>query len=232
MKTSAFIFLISFILLFGCKEVENDTCGAEEEKVITGTKITDNEAKILIKNWIFEDFNPDMNPSIDFTVKELTTDETWEKSGIQVFELEGDFPLAEMAVAIEDSNVYHLGASYWDQVIESGSMVVADLDKDNINELYYPLTFGSGILRTIIGGYSSSWNKKTLNSEIRFMFPTNYEITLMKDNCKVFVKYNDSSTDIKIGELKIDESGNEYILTIAFEDNIPDSVMKVVGGLD
>ena len=115
------------------------SCSKDPVIVDDPSKVSLKSAQQLIRERIFE-LNPDMNPEWQFTIKELTTDEIWQKTNIQVYNI-----LDEGFAFIVDHEVKKviigLGFSYLDDVI------VSDLNQDGKYELLFITPLGSYYVR-------------------------------------------------------------------------------------
>jgi hypothetical protein len=99
---------------------------------------------------------PDMNPSTDFPIKEITTDEMWTRLHAQLFVVTDGIYLHQ-AYIILDQKVSPLGVALGGSGIMS--MCVVNLDKSSQPQLLFTYSWGSGIHRSIVGIWTeaSSW---------------------------------------------------------------------------
>lgn len=198
-------FLLSFCLIcFSCtKDID-----------ISKSKISTDEAKELIKLWIFNDYNPNMNPSLTFSIEEITSDEIWDKMHAQVFTVLTNVPgLSNRGLYIKNKTVFDLGRNNLFGARKLNNLVVSDLDEDNIYELCFPLIHGSGVIRTNIVCYINELDDSYIIADTEFLFKTN--LKLEKENLNdVFLKQIDNEGEMKIGDLNLVNENSTLKLTI------------------
>jgi hypothetical protein len=114
------------------------------------------EATQLVRAEIFK-HNPDMNPAAQFPLEERTTDEVWQRTGVQVFQIIGGVHCGAIYL-IEDSRVELLStASSWSICRDELNIHVVDLDSNGEPELAYTYESGSGVSYSHVAVYSSEW---------------------------------------------------------------------------
>jgi hypothetical protein len=174
-------------------------------------KISIDEARDLIKLWIFNEYNPQMNPSLTFSAEEIITDEIWDKMQAQVFTVLTDVPgLHNRGLFIKNKKVFDLGIRNLYGARKLDNLVVSDLDGDNIYELCFPLIHGSGVIRTNIVCYI---NDLDILTDTSFLFKTN--LKLEKENLnKVILKQINDEGEIEIGYLNLVNENSTKKLTI------------------
>jgi hypothetical protein len=84
-------------------------------------------------------------PSVQLTLKELTTDEVWKRLGVQVFQVTGTIQAHETFV-IRQKKAHQIGYGFGGHGVTS--LCVAALNKDKRPELVYAYSFGSGVHRS------------------------------------------------------------------------------------
>jgi len=183
------------------------SCKKEEDKDDLA-RVTISTAEELIRTWIFSEY-PDMNPESIFPVKELTTEETWEKIQSQVFIVTGDV-LTNKPLLIKNKKVTDLGIYQGLGAQEIKYIYITDLDKNNKYELSFLSTWGSGIMRTEINCYYEYLNSAIKRGDKAFY--SGIQVVLKKENDeKLFIKLKTDTTII--GQIKIDTlSGNNELL--------------------
>ena len=204
MKKYLIIFILILPGLYSCEKKQN---------VYDRVSIAD--AEKLIKHWAFYDYCPEMNPSIILDVKEITSDEVWNRLHAQVFSTtaqtaDGNFvtSLCNKRYFIKNQQVFDLCRNYtWDwpsniySATESScsgerfyvgdtlnNIVVTDLDRDNIPELCFSLFSGSGIIRSHLICYIHGLYNQYVIADTNFRLQT-YKITKLvkEDDQNVFV---------------------------------------------
>lgn len=191
-------FTISALLcfaLFSCQK--SDT---------TSDRLSLNDAKELISHWVFNVYNPDMNPAITIYVNEITSEEIWNKFHAQIFTTtakgEGGSDITELnnrRFFIKNRKICDLCRNWtWDSdttnkmVVSDiyehnlnrfyvadtlNNLVVTDLDNDNMYEICFSLNSGSGKIRSHLLCYIYDLNDYIL-ADTSFLL-TSYKITKM-----------------------------------------------------
>ncbi len=107
-------------------------------------------AEGMVRLWYQKD-RPDLNPGVQIPLKELTTDEIWNRMGLQVFQVsQGIFQYDTFL--IWQTVVLPMGTGFGGVGVTS--MAVADLDHDGQPELLFTYSFGSGIHQSRLGMYA------------------------------------------------------------------------------
>jgi len=166
--------------------------------------LTNDEAKSLITEWVFKDYLPQMNPSLVFSIEEITTKEIWNKMHAQIFNVVCEVPgLGNRALFIKNRKVFDLGRFNLYGADRLENLLATDLDNDNIYEICYTLKHGSGIIRTNMYCYINELNDKLLCLNMVFFY-TDSELKLVKRNDQdVFVKKVINNRSIDIGNIKL-----------------------------
>ena len=107
------------------------------------------EAEKQVRAFIFAD-KPAMNPKAEFPVKELTTDEVWDKLGVQVFQVTEGVQAHETFV-VAPGRVVRIGVGFGGRGVRS--LCVAELNGDGRSKLVYSFSWGSGTHRSQVGVY-------------------------------------------------------------------------------
>ena len=105
------------------------------------------EATALVRTRIFED-RPDMNPSVQAPLAERTTDEMWDRLGVQLFVVTEGVAECE-SFLVRRGRVHSFCGGFGGHGIQSAC--VTDLDSDGEPELTYTYSWGSGIHRSLVG---------------------------------------------------------------------------------
>lgn len=222
MKKYLSILSVIFLVFFSCSKED------KEKEYVNLYLESDME---LVNDWIYNDYNPDMNPSMEFTLKDLTTIDIQDKLDARVYTIVSDVPgLAEHAVFVKDNVVYDLGRYNLFGANEPENLLVTDVDGDDIYELFFTLTHGSGILRTNIICYINGLGDKYLISNGTFMFPLDYTIGLKQNDTYLDITYTSGSTKLNIGEVTLAKVENELKCMIELDDDLPQSVMDDISG--
>ena len=205
MKRGLFITAILCFTLFSC-----------QKSVTNSDRLSLYDAKELIIHWVFNDYNPDMNPAITIFVDEIISEEIWNTFQAQIFITtatgENGSVISELnnrRFFIKNKKVTDLCRNWtWDsdttnKIVISDSygnnlnrfyvadtlnnLVVTDLDNDNIYEICFSLYSGSGKIRSHLLCYIYDLNDYIL-ADTSFLL-TRYKITkLVRDNYqKIFV---------------------------------------------
>lgn len=187
------LILLGFIFMYTI------SCEKQSEK---DPKLSFKEARKLIEYWIFNDYNPQMNPSLEFFLDEITTDEIWNLLNAQVFIILTDVPgLSNRAVYIENGKVYDLEkqrAFYGAQKLDN--LLVTDLDKDDLYELCFTFISGSGIIRTSIACYINDLNHTLLLADTTFI--SGPKLKLVRENFQnVSVKKITNDGEVNLGNI-------------------------------
>ncbi len=91
---------------------------------------------------------PNMNPTAQFPLLELTTPEIWNRLHVQVFKVTGS-GYADESFLIDHGKASLIGAGFGGHGIMS--MCVADLAQDRRPELVFTYSFGSGLHQSMVG---------------------------------------------------------------------------------
>jgi len=105
------------------------------------------DATAAVRAWMFKG-DPNMNPSAEFPLEEITTAEIWERLHVQVFRIT-DGIYGDQDCLIQDRRVSALGIGLGGFGVTS--MCVADLAGDGGAELVFSYSWGSGVHRSLVG---------------------------------------------------------------------------------
>ncbi|MCJ7446108.1 MAG: hypothetical protein MUO72_00270 [Bacteroidales bacterium] len=222
----------NFVLLSLVFSFFFQSCGKDDTKI--DYAVTKEDAKNLITTWIYNDYNPEMNPSLSFSVIEYTTDEIYVKLNGQVFGVISDVPgLTNRWLFIKDKRVYDLfPGNQYASGTDFNNLLVTDLNNDSEYELSFTAHAGSGILYQGINCfYFLNDSISHINSKVICRFPLDYQIYLQKESCqKLYIRFKDDENDLRIGEVKLlkREDGMELVIEL-YEDISPEIVDKLNG---
>lgn len=180
-----------------------------EDQVSKPEKLSSEESKDLIREWIYNVYNPDMSPSLIYSVEEITTNEIWSKMNAQVFTITTDVPgLSNRALFIKNGKVYDLGRNNLLGAHKPENILVVDLNRDSLYELCFILIHGSGLIRSDVVWYSNDLNDTYLFADTTFLSSTNLKLE-QEDYQNVFLKQVNIDNDVIIGSINlVQENGS------------------------
>jgi hypothetical protein len=226
MKNYAFLLLVIISSMF-------ESCQKDDTKIEYA--ITNEDAEDLITDWIFNVYNPKMNPSLSFSVTEITTDEIYLKSNGQVFSIISDVPgLSERWVFIKNKKVYDLHPGYqYTSGPDYNNLLVTDLNNDSEFELFFTAHAGSGILyQGISCFYFLNDTQSQINSNLICVFPLDYQIHLQKESYqKLYINYTDDKNNLRIGEVQLAEREGEMELITELNEDLPQEIIDKLNGI-
>lgn len=226
MKTIAFLIIITGVIYISCKKEENKT-----EKRITVEK-----ANQLITDWVFDVYNPNMNPSFSFdSIVELTNDDIYSKLSGQVYSVRSMVPgLMNRWLFIKNNIVYDLHGSHNNQYArdsDADNLVVTDLNNDNVYELFYTAYWGSALIRSTVNCFYLSDENVPYGSGIDISINANNygcRFDLQKESYqKLYLKYVKNFYSLIIGEIGLrEENGIQVIVNL--NDGIPQEILDIL----
>jgi len=226
MKNISLIVMIIGINFISCEKEDNKT-----EK-----RIAIEEANQLITDWVFNEYNPNMNPSFSFdSIVELTNDEIYSKLGGQVFSARSMVPgLMNRWLFIKNKIVYDLHGFHYNQYAinsDAKNLFVTDLNNDNVYELCYTAYWGSSFVRSTVNCFYLSDENIPHGSGIDISINAHYygcQFDLQKEKYqKLYLKYVNSSYSLKIGEIGFREE-NEMQVTVNLYEGIPQEILDIL----
>lgn len=218
--------LIGLFIMVSCKK--------DEER--NDNKITAEVANELIKDWVFDVFNPDMNPSFQFeSVTEIHNDEIFEKLGGQVFSAQSEVSgLQNRWLFIKDEKVYDLHGFHFDQFAietDANNLFVTDLNNDKTYELCYTANWGSYFIRNTVNCFylSDEGNPSGVGVDIAINAYQNYYwFSLQKENeQQLILKCNDNSSSKSVGKLNLIEEEVTQLSVDVF-NNVPQDILDIL----
>ena len=210
MNSKIIFYLVCFCLVsFSCMEEQlNENIEYDFTDTTEFERITTVEAQDLIRLWIFNDYNPDMNPSMTFSVDEITTDDMVNKLKAQVFIVISQVPgLDNRALFIKNKKVYDLGRQNLMGALKPENFIVTDLNNDKHYELCFILIHGSGIVRTDVACFIFDLKDKFLFADTSYPFITN--LKLEQENYQnVFLKQMNQDNEVNMGKVVLVKENN------------------------
>ena len=184
-------------------------------------RLTLAEANRLLLFW-YQQQKPDLNPQVTVPLKEMTTDEIWNRMGVQVFQVSGDIFMYDTFL-VTGSQVTPLGIGFGGMGVTS--LAVTDLDRDGQPELLYTYSFGSGLHQSRIGMYAP-------------VLPGNGNLeagTSLLNGDLLLAKVSDSQVVVKaemftpgslrIGVAALQGQGDARTLTIVLDQGLPQTIL-------
>ena len=230
------LFLATAALVIGCaKNTSNaatDTTrpvAAKESPATTQaapTRLSMAEATVAVREELFRT-TPKMNPSAEFPLKEMTTDEVWERLHLQVFAITGDIR-CDQAYVVRNGQVFPLGEGLGGSGVMS--MCVADLNGDGQPKLVFSYSWGSGVHRSLV----AVWTGGTTWTDAKPVL-SDYDFFLEKtDDNHVGVAYGyfSSKGEFKrqgeFGKLQLSGGKAGLDFKIILNQELPEEVVKCV----
>jgi hypothetical protein len=186
-------------------------------------RISLTHAENLVRTMIFEQ-ESDMNPTAQFSLKEITTDEIWQRLNVQVFKVVGDSVYPDESFLIKDERVQRLGIGFGGSGLMS--MQVVDLDENNEPELIYTYSYGSGLHRSMIAAYCRSWpGDHIITSELAYLYGDLIlnkidEHTVMLE-AGFFDLQERFTTEATLGGLLLTKDSGKSHLEVQLKNNLP-----------
>jgi hypothetical protein len=151
MGTPIRLVVLSLIVVAGCARPDpapppEDVADASVTPVVEAApvRVTSDEASRIVRTTVFE-MQPSMNPEYQVALREITTDDVWERLRVQVFQItEG--PPSYRTYVVRDGRAEQIGEGFGGYGVVS--MCAADLNGDGADELVYSFSWGSGIHRS------------------------------------------------------------------------------------
>jgi len=187
--------------------------------------LNQSEAEQVVRQWVYEDYNPDMNPSAEFPLEETTTDRIWNRLDSQLYTCTSTTPgMSNRPLLIECEDVFDLGQYRGLGGHEVDELRVTDLDADGSHELVFLDTWGSGIVRTAVVMYLDDGDKQLLQADVAFTMNVDFE--RVSDQELYIVDHTQEGVDEpRIGRVLLESGSLVETLTIELVDGLPADVL-------
>lgn len=221
----SFIVVICFLFpLASCQTISSET---------DTDRIPAEQVEISLREQVLRE-NPDMNPSVHFRLQEITTSEIWKRLHIQLFEQQYDYqqndhPLGwgPNVVLVNNGRIEFLEG--WTDI---KSLIVTDLDSNNLSELIYVSSWGSGIIRSHIDIYlPDDQDQKILNNVPDLVLgeyilrKRNDQTVIVKAKAVIYGYQTHEIIQTEMGQLWLTNLNGKPELGIDLNSDIPDAVM-------
>jgi hypothetical protein len=168
---------------------------------------------------------PDLNPTVEFPLTELTTDEVWQRLGAQVFQVkEGIYQFN--TYLIKNKEIAPLGTGFGG--VGLTSMCVTDLDQNGNPELIYTYSFGSGIHRSQVALYSADL-PEPYSLEAKIAYRDDDWILEKRDDQTVFVTIagdKPGKDRMRLGQVVLEGQGDQVAFDLRLDENLPPDVLE------
>jgi len=206
------IILAILILLSSCTP-ERDTSGRWSEKAVSRA----------IQEYYQAQY-PDLSRQVKFPVKELTTDDIWQYLTIQVFQVTGDIYENETFIFNNDTLI-QMGTAFGGSGVTD--MVISDLDQDNLAELFFTYSFGSGIHRTRFAVYAPKYDQENIiECDSEYYGDTRIEAKTYQDVRLKIIEYQADGSEAEyaytLGSLSLVKDNQVMILNLEINPSLPD----------
>jgi hypothetical protein len=235
-RKTVHFFVATAVLLVGCSKnppnalpdspTPTATRRLPAETDAVPTRLSLAEATSAVREDIFRSI-PDMNPTAEFPLKELTTAEVWDRLHVQVF---------AVTSGVRDSQAYiicrrqasPLGQGFGGSGVMS--ICVADLDGDSRPKLFFTCSWGSGIHRSFAGLWTEGASEIHATPYLR-----DYDLILEKiDDSQVGVAYGEFSTTEKFkrlgnfGSLRYSAGDGKPNFSIMLDAQLPNNIRQCI----
>jgi hypothetical protein len=190
-------------------------------------RISLTHAEDLVRAMIYEQV-PDMNPTAQFPLEEITTNEIWEQLKAQVFRIKSDSSFDEYVFLIKNERVEVLAQPFGGRLT---SFEVTDLDSDGQSELVYTFSGGSGLYRSQLAIYCPNCpendilagNLVYLNGDM-ILDKTGEHSVMVKAG--YFDLQERFTTEATLGELLLTRDNDESHLEVHLKNNLPRQITE------
>ena len=212
------ILLVLFILPSACSP-----------QMKTTGKWTQKAASQAIRDY-FQAQNPDLSHRTKFPVEELTTDEIWQYLTIQVFRVTGETYQNESFIFYTDTLI-QMGTAFGGSGVTD--MVISDLDQDNLAELFFTYSFGSGIHRTRFAVFAPKYDQDNIiECDAEYYGDTRIETKSYQDIRLKIVEYNPDGSEFEfsytLGSLSLVKDNQVMRLVLDVNPSLPDKYYEGV----
>jgi len=170
--------------------------------------IEHNQALSTISDYLKNERNVGGDFTNEIDLKELTTEELWENSRLQVYRVTIRYAWLDGVVIFEDGNL--IGMLWGQDII---SILASDLDSDGFYEICMNTNFGSGFVRSLIIVYdvkTKTEHQLEMNDDIWdvLMYPNNdnHSVDVYSKDMRETVEYKEY-----MGELRLNNNRLEII---------------------
>jgi hypothetical protein len=185
-------------------------------------RISLTHAENLVRTMIFEQV-PDMNPTAQFPLEEITTDGIWEQLKAQIFQIKNDSSFDEDVFLIKNERVTVLAQPLGGRL---ASFEVTDLDSDGQSELVYTFSGGSGLYRSQLAIYcpncpengSFAGNLVYLNGDMTLDKTGEHSVMV---NAGYFDLQDRFITEATLGELLLTKDNGKSHFEVRLKNNLP-----------
>ncbi len=213
-----FGFLLFFVLL-----ILGTACSSLQENQVDGGS-TDPE--MLIEAYIHSQY-PDLAEDFPIAVKEFPLEDPDLTTPVRVFRItEG--PYEKETFLIDEGTVVRLGTSFGGQGLTS--LVVTDLDDDQVPELIFTYSFGSGIHQSRVGMYAPAYDAGQVH-EAAFAYQG--DLGLVENGTSVELRIIETDWELKtiryldaIGTVELDRSNGESRVFVQLAEDLPSEISK------
>jgi len=155
-------------------------------------------------------------------MKEMTTDEIWNRLGVQVFQVSGDIFKYDTFL-VKRGQVTPLGTGFGGMGVTT--MAVTDLDRDGQPELLYTYSFGSGIHPSRLGMYAPTFPGDGMLEARPSLIFGDLLLEKINDN-QVLVKAEMTSPDsVPIGQAALQGQGGAKTLVLVLDKDLPQDIL-------
>lgn len=220
---------ISVLGILSCVEESNSPPAppdkqAKEQSASWSPYISTEKAEKLVRAYIFQQ-KPEMNPSAQFPLEEITPPEVRSRMRAQVFKVTDGIYIFNTYLIL-DNVVHPLGTGWGGNGVTS--MLVDDLDGDGEPELWFAFSWGSGIHRSQIWTFNISAARVDLNLG-RFSV-RDYDFSLARNELgeieiwayHFLGHWHGDKTKYYLGRLVYDETREKVVLKL--NDKLPDQI--------
>jgi hypothetical protein len=180
------------------------------------------EAETLVRSWYAQE-KPDLNPQVTTPLVELTTQEIWNRLGVQIFQVNGDIFQYDTFL-IQGDTVIHLGSGFGGTGVNS--LAVTDLDQDGHPELAYTYSFGSGIHQARLGLYSPVLPGEPIIEANRAFSGGDLHLEKLDDQQVRVLASLPGQGPVQIGELMLQPGEPRPFLEVELSTDIPAEVVE------
>jgi hypothetical protein len=191
----------------------------------TVARVSTAEAETLVRE-VLLDANPDLNPGLQMTLEETTTDEIWERLGIQTFRRPDEFE----SYAIDRGQASALGIAFGGFGVTQ--MHVTDLDADGHRELTYAYSWGSGLHRSHVAVYlPAATPPRSIDAGV-ILLDGDFALEKIDDRTvRVRAGFYDWEqgevvAEAPVGRLALDRTASEPVLRIQLDDALPEEITR------